>query len=165
MQTMKIALVGAGMFGGDVHLRAFADVQRAGLAGVLGRLGFDDFARPLAEVRFQLAAVATRSEGSARRAADAYAGWLGSDARPRAYHGERPWEDLLRDHPDLDVLAVATPDHLHTEPVLAALEQGGRSAAGCHVIVEKPMCLEMAEADRIVDLAREKGRVVASTRT
>ena len=26
--TIKIALVGAGMFGGDVHLRAYADLQR-----------------------------------------------------------------------------------------------------------------------------------------
>jgi predicted dehydrogenase len=73
MRTMKIALVGAGMFGGDVHLRAYADLQRSGLAGFLGRLGFDDFARPLADVRFQLVAVATRSEASARRATDAYA--------------------------------------------------------------------------------------------
>jgi predicted dehydrogenase len=154
MQQMKIGLVGAGMFGGDVHLRAFADVQRAGLAGVLGRLGFDDFARPLAEVRFQLAAVATRSEGSAQRAADAFARLMGQTARPRTYHGERPWEALLREHPDLDVLAVATPDHLHTEPVLAALSQG------CHVVVEKPMCLEVSEADRIIEAAHRKGRVV-----
>lgn len=154
-RTIKIGLVGAGMFGGDVHLRAYADLQRSGLAGFLGRLGFDDFARPLADVRFQLVAVATRSEGSARRAADAYARWLADDgARPRTYHGEAPWTDVLRDHPDLDVLAVSTPDHLHTAPTLAALERG------CHVIVEKPMCLEMEEADRIVTAARERGRVV-----
>src|SRR5262249_38405838 len=145
----------AGMFGGDVHLRAYADLQRSGLAGFLGRLGFDDFARPLADVRFQLVAVATRSEASARRSADAYAQWLSDEAaRPRTYPGETPWTDVLRDHPDLDVLAVATPDHLHTAPTLAALERG------CHVIVEKPMCLEMEEADRIVAAARERGRVV-----
>ena len=71
-RTIKIALVGAGMFGGDVHLRAFADLQRSGLAPYLGRLGLDEFARPLADVRFELVAVATRSEASARRAA---CGW------------------------------------------------------------------------------------------
>ena len=38
-RTVKIALVGAGMFGGDVHLRAYADVQRSGLAPYVGRLG------------------------------------------------------------------------------------------------------------------------------
>ena len=43
--TLKIALVGAGMFGGDVHLRAYADVQRSGLAPYLGRIGLDEYAR------------------------------------------------------------------------------------------------------------------------
>lgn len=31
VKTITIALVGAGMFGGDVHLRAYADLQRAAL--------------------------------------------------------------------------------------------------------------------------------------
>src|SRR5437870_604113 len=118
--SMKIALVGAGMFGGDVHLRAFADLQRSGLAGFLGRLGLEEYSRPLAGVEFDLAAVATRSERSANRAADDYARWTGR--RPQTLHGETPWQDILAAHPDLDILAVATPDHLHTEPVLAALE-------------------------------------------
>ena len=159
-RVMKIALVGAGMFGGDVHLRAFADLQRSGLAPFVGRLGLDEFARPLADVRFELVAIATRTEASAKRAAEEYPRRLGvptPDAehpRPDTYHGDAPWESLLRDHPDLDVLAVATPDHLHTAPVLAALDRG------CHVVVEKPMCLEMEEADRIIEAARAKNRVV-----
>lgn len=151
-RKMKVALVGAGMFGGDVHLRAFADLQRSGIAPTLLRLALDEYARPLADVEFELVAVATRSEGSATRAADAYAALTGT--RPAALHGERPWEDILAAHPDLDVLAVATPDHLHTDPVLAALE------AGCHVVVEKPMCLTMEDADRIIELAAERQRVV-----
>jgi len=32
--TIKIALVGAGMFGGDVHLCAYADLQRFGSDGI-----------------------------------------------------------------------------------------------------------------------------------
>jgi len=31
---------------------------------------------------------------------------------------------VFRDFPDLDVVAVATPDPLHTEVILAALESG-----------------------------------------
>jgi predicted dehydrogenase len=151
-RLMKIALVGAGMFGGDVHLRAFADLQRSGLAPYLGRLGLDEFARPLAEVAFELVAVATRSEASARRAVEEYRRRTGT--QPRAYHGEEPWNAILNDYPDLDVLAVATPDHLHTAPTLAALERG------CHVVVEKPMCLETGEADQIVAAARAQNRVV-----
>jgi len=32
------------------------------------------------------------------------------------------------------------PDHLHTQPILAA------SAKGVHVLTEKPMCLSLREA-------------------
>ena len=151
--TIKIALVGAGMFGGDVHLRAYADLQRAGLSPQLGRVGLDHWARDLAPIKFQLVAVATRSQKSARRARDTYKGWTGH--APEAYCGDEPWLEVLRRFPDLDVLAVATPDHLHAKAILAALD------AGAHVITEKPMCLDMAEADRIIGSARARGRIVA----
>jgi predicted dehydrogenase len=48
---------------------------------------------------------------------------------------------------DLDVVSIATPDHLHLEPTLAALE------AGVHVLLEKPMALTVAEAERMVNTA------------
>ncbi len=151
-RTIKIALAGAGMFGGDVHLRAYADLQRFGIAGQLARVGLDKWTREFAGVKFDLAAVATRSEASARRSAAAFKAW--TEHEPRGYFGEAPWEEMLRDFPDLDVLAVATPDHLHTAPILAAL---GRNV---HVITEKPMCLSMQEADRIIDAARAANRIV-----
>src|SRR5213593_4076213 len=66
--TIKIALVGAGMFGGDVHLRAYADLQRFGIAGQLARVGLDHYSRDLASVKFELVAIATHSQKSARRA-------------------------------------------------------------------------------------------------
>lgn len=152
-RTIKIALAGAGMFGGDVHLRAYADLQRFGIAGQLARVGLDHWTRDLAAVKFELVAVATRSEASARRSAAAFKQWTGHE--PRAYFGEAPWHDILRDFPDLDVMAVATPDHLHTQPILAAL------ARGAHVLTEKPMCLSTAEADQIIEAARAKNRIVA----
>ena len=167
------------MFGGDVHLRAYADLQRFGIAGQLARLGLDQHARDFASVNFELVAIATRSESSARRTAAAFQ-QLVSDSRvprgadpkrkksgtpvtrpsvtppaPRAYSGETPWCDILRDFPDLDVMAVATPDHLHTPVILAALKKG------THVITEKPMCLHIAEADQIIELAKKQNRVVA----
>src|SRR5215467_3656334 len=118
-QTLKVALIGAGMFGGDVHARAYADLQRAGISPQLGRVGLDAWAREMAAIKFELVAVATRSEKSARRAQKNYKDWTGSN--PRTYSGEKPWLEILRDFPDLDVMAVATPDHLHTEVILAAL--------------------------------------------
>ena len=134
--TIKIALVGAGMFGGDVHLRAYADLQRFGIAGQLARVGLDQYSRDLAAVNFELVAVATRSQKSAKRACAQFniltqdSGEAeGKRSRPsrttdhgsritdqvtRPYFGDTPWLDILRDFPYLDVLAVANPDHLHT---------------------------------------------------
>jgi predicted dehydrogenase len=151
--TLKIALVGAGMFGGDVHLRAYADLQRYGISGQLARVGLDRWSRDFASIKFELVAVATRSQKSALLAQTNFHQWTGHT--PKAYHGETPWRDILRDFRDLDVMAVATPDHLHTEPILAALKEE------VHVMTEKPMCLSIDEADQIIDLARQKNRVVA----
>jgi predicted dehydrogenase len=151
--SIKIALVGAGMFGGDVHARAYADLQRFGISGQLARVGLDHWTRDFAPLEFDLVAVATRSESSAKKAAVAFKETTGHE--PRAFHGEEPWSEVLRAIPDLDIMAVATPDHLHTQPILAALR------AGVHVITEKPMCLSIREADEIIELAKEKKCVVA----
>ena len=152
-RTIKIALAGAGMFGGDVHLRAYADLQRFGIAGQLARLGLDQHAREFADVKFELVAIATRSDASAKKSADFFSRI--THHAPRCFHGATPWRDILRDFPDLDVMAVATPDHLHTQPILDSL------AAGAHIISEKPLCLDIAEADQIIGLATRKNRVVA----
>ena len=47
-RKITIALIGAGMFGGDVHARAYADLQRCGISGNLGRVGLDRWARDVA---------------------------------------------------------------------------------------------------------------------
>jgi predicted dehydrogenase len=151
--TIKIALVGAGMFGGDVHARAYADLQRAGISPQLGRVGLDGWARDLGPIKFQLVAIAARTEKSARRARQNFKRWTGH--APKAFAGQKPWLAILREFPDLDVMAVATPDPLHAEVILAALK------AGVHVLTEKPMCLDVEEADQIIELARARERTVA----
>jgi predicted dehydrogenase len=152
-RTIKIALIGAGMFGSDVHLPAYANLQRAGISAELGRVGLGEWARDLAPIQFELVAVAARSEESARRAAERFKSWTGR--APKPHWGDQPWNDILREASPLDVLAVATPDHLHTPAILAALK------AGVHVVTEKPMCLDLTEADQIIDLARTQNLVVA----
>ena len=151
--VIKIALVGAGMFGGDVHARAYADLQRSGISPQLGRVGLDHWARDFAGIQFQLAAVATRTGKSARRAQKHFKDLAGY--APKTYFGDKPWVKLLRDFPDLDVMAVATPDPLHTPVILSALR------AGSHIITEKPMCLDINEADEIIKLAGQQNRIVA----
>ncbi len=55
---------------------------------------------------------------------------------------------------ELDAVSVATPDHLHREPVLAAL------AAGKHVLQEKPLATNADDARAIVDAAAQSDRTV-----
>lgn len=150
-KRLRIGLVGAGMFGGEVHLRTYAQVQRNGLAPWLGRIGLDDKARDLGDLEIEFVALATRTPESAERWRAEYAG----QGIPFAtFSGETPWSDLLDATPDLDILAVATPDHLHTAPIIAALERG------VHVITEKPMAIDANDADAIVDAARANKRLV-----
>ncbi len=61
------------------------------------------------------------------------------------------FKDAIRALPETGVVVVATPDHLHTPVIMAALE------AGRHCIVEKPLCLKVDEARKIIALAEEKG--------
>ncbi len=53
-----------------------------------------------------------------------------------------------------DCVAIATPDHLHVGPVLDSL------AAGCHVLVEKPLATTLDDCDAIVAAARGSNRAV-----
>jgi len=54
------------------------------------------------------------------------------------------------------VVVVATPDHLHTNMTLEAIE------AGYDVIVMKPLCLKVNEAHQVIELAEKKQRYVAT---
>ncbi|MFQ5513360.1 MAG: Gfo/Idh/MocA family protein [Myxococcota bacterium] len=63
--------------------------------------------------------------------------------------------DALLADPSIDVVCVNSPNRLHAEHALAALH------AGKHVIVEKPLCLTLADADRLVATAARLGRGLA----
>ena len=64
--------------------------------------------------------------------------------------GHDTGEDLLADD-EVDLVVVSTPPNTHAEWVLRSLE------AGKHVVVEKPFCLTVAEADRQIAAAAERG--------
>ena len=60
------------------------------------------------------------------------------------------YKTMLEEHPDIDIVAIATDSGVHAEIVLYCIEQG------FNVIVEKPMAMSMADADEIVRRAEEK---------
>jgi predicted dehydrogenase len=63
--------------------------------------------------------------------------------------GHTSGEALLADD-EVDLVVVSTPPNTHADWVLRALE------AGKHVVVEKPFCLTVAEADRQIAAAAER---------
>ncbi|MUN64506.1 gfo/Idh/MocA family oxidoreductase [Kocuria sediminis] len=56
------------------------------------------------------------------------------------------WRSVL-ERPDVDVVDICTPGHLHADMAVAALE------AGKHVLVEKPLANTVAEAERMAAAA------------
>ena len=65
------------------------------------------------------------------------------------------WQALI-ERAEVDVIGVATPEFFRREPVAAALERG------CHVLVEKPISVELADAQEMVRLAEAAGTVTAT---
>lgn len=62
------------------------------------------------------------------------------------------WKAMLDEYGDeLDAVDICLPHHLHAQAILDA------AAAGKHVLCEKPMCMTLAEADKIGDAVRMSG--------
>ena len=57
------------------------------------------------------------------------------------------YDDLLRS-PDIDIVSIATPNHLHADQAVAA------ARAGKHILLEKPTALELRDLARIRDAVR-----------
>jgi len=82
---------------------------------------------------------------SPQRAQQAAQGW----GVPRAY---RDIDDVVSD-PQVQVVHICTPNHLHRPMAQAALE------AGKHVICEKPLATSLQDAEALAALAASSGRV------
>jgi len=71
--------------------------------------------------------------------------------------GKHPGSEIVRDFdtilndPDIELVVVNTPDHLHFEMTAEVIQ------AGKHVVVEKPFTLKSSQADTLIQMASEKG--------
>lgn len=61
------------------------------------------------------------------------------------------WREML-EQADLDAVSVCTPNRLHAECTIGALE------AGCDVLCEKPLAANASEGERMVEAAERLGR-------
>ena len=92
----------------------------------------------------ELVAIAAKSPDTCTAAREAFP----AAAVTADYH-----ELLARD--DVDIVDVVLPSFLHHEVASAAL------AAGKHLLLEKPMCLNIADCDNLIRLAKENGCLLA----
>jgi len=71
-----------------------------------------------------------------------------------ARHGIPQWFTDFRkmyELRDLDLVVLGLPNDLHCEATITAAQ------AGKHVVCEKPLCLNLAEADKMIDACRRAG--------
>ena len=94
--------------------------------------------------RSELVAVGSRDASRA-------AAYCATHGVPQAFGS---YEALLA-APDVDVVYIAVPNHLHAEWAVKALQ------AGKHVLCEKPLALSLEEVDAIAAAAASSGRIAA----
>lgn len=93
----------------------------------------------------RIVAVCSRSEARARRSLTAC-----GVASVDGLQFIRRYEHLLA-RPDIDIVSIATPNHLHAEQAVSA------ARAGKHFLLEKPTGLDVAELVRIRNAVRRSG--------
>ena len=105
-----------------------------------GVMGTGHAAAVAADPRARLVGVASRPVDAARELATRHGAEVATDDYA---------ELLARD--DVQLVVIATPDHLHTEIALAAAE------AGTAILVEKPLATSLADADRVIAAVERSG--------
>src|SRR5258706_12949800 len=122
-------------------MSAKKDALRLGIIG----MGLSNMAstfvllKDVPDLRFEITGICARRESAVKRCAEKFGVpfWT-TDFR----------ELVARD--DVDVVCVFSPDHLHAEHALAALENGK------HVVCTKPMVTTLADAQTLVKRVREQ---------
>ncbi len=117
---------------------------KVGIAG-LGRSGWSIHAMGLEKLpdMFEIAAVCEKNAERASEAKDKFSCSTYSD-----------FSELIADQ-DVELVVVATPNHLHSENSIAALR------AGKDVVCEKPMAVSLKDADEMIKAASETGRTLS----
>ena len=129
---MKIAVLGLG-FMGSTHLKAWRQIPEA-----------------------HLTAVASNNKQRLSGDLSGVAGNLGGPGEKLDFSSVAKYtraEDAVHD-PDVEAVDICLPTHLHERIAVEALRSGK------HVLVEKPMALDGAAADRMIEEAERHGRTL-----
>src|SRR5437870_9325981 len=128
----------------------FADQNpRVGLIGC-GWYGKCDLLRLIQVAPVEVVSLCDVDKKMLAEAADLVASRQKSGKKPRTFADYRN----LLDEKDLDLVLIATPDHWHALPMIAACR------AGLDVFVQKPISVDIIEGKAMVAAARKHQRVV-----
>ena len=153
MKRRDVLRVGAAALLSTLHSRAYAAIptkpRRVGLIGC-GWFGKHDLTRLIQIEPVEVVALCDVDRKMMERAGELIQPRHASKKMPRLYGDYRK---MLAEK-DLDIVLVATPDHWHALPMIAAVE------AGADVFVQKPISVDVLEGKAMVDAARKHKRVV-----
>jgi predicted dehydrogenase len=136
---------------GGKHSSGFASraAKRVGLIGC-GWYGKADLLRLIQVSPVEVVSLCDVDKKMLADAALTVAGRQASKKTPRTYADYR---EMLKEK-DLDIVLIATPDHWHALPMIAAVE------AGADIYVQKPISIDVSEGKAMLAAARKHQKVV-----
>jgi predicted dehydrogenase len=150
-QFLTTASAGVALSAARGYGAPFADQKprRVGLIGS-GWYGKADLFRLIQVAPVEVVSLCDVDKRMLADAADMVATRQVSKKKPRTFHDYR---DMLKEK-DLDIVLIATPDHWHALPMIAAVE------SGVDVYVQKPISVDVIEGQAMLAAARKHQRVV-----
>ncbi len=149
-QFLTTTAAGLAAAGTGRYAEAFADTKpRVGLIGS-GWYGKCDILRLIQVAPVEIVSLCDVDKKMLAEAAEIVASRQASKKKPRTYTDYR---EMLKEK-DLDIVEIATPDHWHALPMIAAVE------AGADVYCQKPISVDVVEGQAMVAAARKHKRVV-----
>src|SRR5438477_2393730 len=143
--TAALSLTAPGALAAEVQDRKL----RVGLIGT-GWYGKCDLFRLIQVAPVEVVSLCDVDQHMLADAAETVALRQASKKKPRTYGDYR---EMLKEK-DLDAVLIATPDHWHALPMIAACE------AGADIYVQKPISVDVVEGQAMVAAARKHNRVV-----
>jgi predicted dehydrogenase len=128
---------------------SYREARRVGLIGC-GWYGKCDLLRLIQLAPVEVVSLCDVDKKMLAEAADIVAHRQASKKTPRTFADYR---EMLKEK-DLDLVLIATPDHWHALPMIAAVE------SGVDVYVQKPISVDVTEGQAMLAAARKHERVV-----
>ena len=147
--VLTSSLAAVGLAGRAVHSEGPDKPLRVGLIGS-GWYGKVDLLRLIQVAPGEVVSLCDVDRSMLERAGEIVAGRQSSKRTPRLFDH---YEAMLEKESH-DVVLIATPDHWHALPMIAAVE------AGADVYVQKPISVDVREGKAMLDAARRTKRVV-----